>query len=363
MTEYPARESPVDPARDGVDALGSLRAAFFRAKREGRPVCALVMTLENGRQLAARHGDGAAARVRDAVLGWLRESLPGRELLLVEDGLRAALLAPGASLAEVSAAARRAIERGRAGEAVLDGAALRPRLAAGVADGARRDAAWVETVLEVAAEGAAVAGAAGGNRCVHTEVYEHVQARLARELPEWARRPPEPEPPPAPSAPSARAPAAEERDPDAASAAEPAQEAPPPPAQVELPEDLERSIERRLLEDVEAEQRGLPQRRIVDFAMERARIEWERAASRLASRHAEEIERLERRIAKLSEALEGAERRMAENGRDDSAGGVASAFRSVQGLSETEQDHELKRELMGMIFKANLELYRQLGRV
>ena len=74
--------------------------------------------------------------------------------------------------------------------------------------------------------------------------------------------------------------------------------------------------------------------------------------------HREEIDRLERRIGKLSNLLGQTEEelaRLVHSGvvADD---GVASIYRTVQGISITDQGYSRKRELMKEIFDANLKL-------
>jgi hypothetical protein len=41
---------------------------------------------------------------------------------------------------------------------------------------------------------------------------------------------------------------------------------------------------------------------------------------------------------------------------------VASLYRTVQGLDPSEQDFQKKKELLGVIYRANVELLRQLER-
>ena len=70
--------------------------------------------------------------------------------------------------------------------------------------------------------------------------------------------------------------------------------------------------------------------------------------------------RLRRRIAKLNVALEETELRLSEvstSGVDD---GVSSAYRSVQGLEESES-YDLKLSLLREIVDANLELRRLIS--
>jgi len=84
------------------------------------------------------------------------------------------------------------------------------------------------------------------------------------------------------------------------------------------------------------------------------------ARAREAARHRGQIDVLERRLGKLAEALQVTEgelrRALAVKGLDP---GMASVYRTVQGLGSGETDLELKREMMEKIFEANLELRRK----
>jgi hypothetical protein len=78
--------------------------------------------------------------------------------------------------------------------------------------------------------------------------------------------------------------------------------------------------------------------------------------------HRRQIELLERRIAKLtrhlSKAEENLERMAAMRGEDP---GIASIYRTVQGLSPEERALAFKQKLMQKIFQANLELKNTLA--
>ncbi len=83
----------------------------------------------------------------------------------------------------------------------------------------------------------------------------------------------------------------------------------------------------------------------------------EAAHEQMRKEHAERVGLLERRLAKVSDSLELTEgelkRTMLAKGVDP---GVASIYRTVQGLSDVEEDQELKKEMMAAIFEANMEL-------
>ena len=76
--------------------------------------------------------------------------------------------------------------------------------------------------------------------------------------------------------------------------------------------------------------------------------------------HTSEVDLLERRIQKLTKALEDAQTELvrAQAGGEIDPG-VASAYRTVQGLRD---QHGAKRDMLEKLFEANLELRTLLGR-
>jgi hypothetical protein len=72
------------------------------------------------------------------------------------------------------------------------------------------------------------------------------------------------------------------------------------------------------------------------------------------------VDRLERRVAKLMSSLEATEdalKRLASMKEMDP--GIASIYNAVQGLNPDATNLALKKELMGLIFKANLDLQKK----
>lgn len=85
-----------------------------------------------------------------------------------------------------------------------------------------------------------------------------------------------------------------------------------------------------------------------------------RAAEAAAASRDVEIDRLDRRIHKLVDSLETTEaalKRVAAMKNVDL--GIASLYRVVQGLATDESNVELKKEMMSLIFKANLDLQKK----
>ncbi len=78
--------------------------------------------------------------------------------------------------------------------------------------------------------------------------------------------------------------------------------------------------------------------------------------------HQDKVQQFERRIAKLSQSLEVTEAELkriaAMKGVDD---GLASIYRNVQGLADDAESAESKREMLQILFEANMELKSQLA--
>jgi hypothetical protein len=99
--------------------------------------------------------------------------------------------------------------------------------------------------------------------------------------------------------------------------------------------------------------------KITAVALSSLQSERDRSIEAQMSEHRGEVEQFERRIAKLTQSLELTEeelKRIAAAKNIDI--GVESFYRTVQGLSASDDDYETKKELMSCIFAANFELQK-----
>ena len=98
---------------------------------------------------------------------------------------------------------------------------------------------------------------------------------------------------------------------------------------------------------------------VLETVQEQRRLEAEAGAAAIE----EKTDNLRRRVAKLVANLEESERRLdeARNSKDVDGDGVASIYRSVQGLSREEENYEQKKALMANLFEANLSLQKKTG--
>jgi diguanylate cyclase (GGDEF)-like protein len=147
---------------------------------------------------------------------------------------------------------------------------------------------------------------------------------------------------------------------------------PPAPIQAAVPDfgdslqDVGAKLEEMLSTKVEAifESMGVA---LPDFGgnqkevLERAVRKMEAAHDKMREEHAQQVELLERRLSKLSTNLETAEGQLRGGTGSEMDLGVASIYRSVQGLSDVENDQVLKKEMMAKIFEANMELRNELS--
>jgi hypothetical protein len=87
----------------------------------------------------------------------------------------------------------------------------------------------------------------------------------------------------------------------------------------------------------------------------------ERTLAELVAEHEGQIARLERRVNKLKDLLDSTETELRQlaisKGLDP---GVASIYRSVQGLSLEDENFQRKKEMLVLIFEANVDLRKKI---
>lgn len=98
------------------------------------------------------------------------------------------------------------------------------------------------------------------------------------------------------------------------------------------------------------------EKQVVELAMRELNQEHRHVQMVRLQQHREEIDRLERRIGKLSHLLGQTEEELARlvEGGMEIDDGVASIYKTVQGISNGDQKYSKKAELMRSIFEANL---------
>ena len=100
---------------------------------------------------------------------------------------------------------------------------------------------------------------------------------------------------------------------------------------------------------------------VVSVAEELLHATRDAAVHQTVADHQRNIDVLERRVSKLKELLDTTEKEMAEiaavKGVDS---GIASIYRTVQGLSGEEKQFTQKKEMLSLIFEANVDLKREM---
>lgn len=314
---------------------GLMRVEFERAQRHGHPLVAMVITVDRLGALADLYGNESREEILRAVEQSLRDSTRESDLITLLQDDRLIALFPHAEPQVAPVVARKLLASVRAMRFERDGRTVRATISVGISHNRHKDAISFETLVGVAEEGLRVADAAGGDRFIETELYQ---------LYERQRRGPQNSPAPAiPQADSAQAgPAGASR------------------AALLLGETLLELFTSRGVSvgadgklDHEALMRML-------IALQDERVHSGAGAQELAEvRRQNEL--LERRIAKLTQELgltADELRRVAELKSVD--GGVASIFKTVQGLKGSEANADRKREMMKEIFQANVALKKTL---
>lgn len=102
--------------------------------------------------------------------------------------------------------------------------------------------------------------------------------------------------------------------------------------------------------------------RVMTLVMDVVAAERQATEAARAALRDREVDNLQRRIAKLSDALSTSEQRLQQvAAMKDIDGGISSIYREVQGIAADALQAGKKKELMAEIFKANLKLQKQKG--
>lgn len=309
-----------------------MRVEFDRAQRHRYPLVCMLIAVDRLAQLQDLYGWESKDEILRAVVGLLRASTRECDSLgwLPDDRLLA--LFPHTPPDVAAMLARRTLAGARRLRFDREGKSLSVSLSLGVSHSAHAGCTSFETLVRVAEEGLAVADAAGGDRFVETDLYQlHEKQRAAQ-----AKR--------------------EKREAQFATAAPPVQTgaAVPSVSPGAEPADEDLGVSRQAGLDPEVLERVL---KILQEDREVPAGD-DLAAARLR------IDVLERRILKLTTLLglteEELKRVAAMKGVDL---GLASIYRTVQGLSADAAERERKREMMREIFHANIELRKRMGDV
>jgi diguanylate cyclase (GGDEF)-like protein len=298
-----------------------MRIEFERAQRYKYPLACFLIAVDRLERLHDLYGIETKETILRALSELLRAETRASDLLgvLVDD--RLLVMIPHAARPGADALAKRLLEGARKLSFDSDGRSVRISLSIG---GAHNQTVkpiqrlFYETLLSVSESGLDVALQGGGDRYVHTDLYDWFQRKAERELPRGAHSPT-----PTPGALFGSDPSS--------------------PQHQEFVEGM------RIFASLGAARAQGPTAdapALVPALSDEREREFRR-----------QIDNLERRVSKLNAMLAKTEEdlpRMALMKSTDP--GVASIFRSVQGVSAEDEAKALKKELMLKIFEANMEL-------
>jgi diguanylate cyclase (GGDEF)-like protein len=323
-----------------------MRIEFDRAQRHKYPIVCMVVAVDRLAQLQDLYGYESKDEILQAMIGVLRAAMRDSDYLGFMHDDRLLAIFPHTSAESCGLLARRLLAGARKLRFDRDGRTMRVSLSIGVSHNRHEGTLSFDTLVHVAEEGLAVADAAGGDRFVETELYQLYEKKRRGRADETPRTQviaaPLPAERPAPAE-HAHAEVRVEWQAD-------------PLADIVLEVLAAHGITREKLTGMDRE----------TIAALMLSLQEEKLAT--GARDLDEqrslIDQLERRIAKLTHVLgitEDELRRVAAMKNVDL--GVASIYRSVQGLSDEASQKEKKREMMREIFQANLELKKRLSPV
>jgi len=307
-----------------------MRIEFDRARRYRYPVVLLLVAVDRLGQLQDLYGSEVRDEILAALVQRLRGATRSSDFLSATYDDQVLVLVPHTPAEGAGTMARRMLKEARALRLECDGRPMRLTVSIGGAHSARNEAADFDTMMEVAQGGLEVARRAGGDRYVHSELYDFFQKKRERE---GRVSPPEVLPGPGAGV-------------DVAGIGNLIGDKIKElfglgAADSNLVARIEREVTTQLL-------REMRERRSQSGGDPAAEAEF-----------LSKIELLERRIAKLTQQLGQTEEQLQSALRSRSVDpGLASVYSTVQGLSAGEAQAELKKELMSKIFEANVELRR-----
>lgn len=315
-----------------------MRVEFDRAQRYSYPVVFMLISIDRLAQLQDLYGYQVKEQILDALTGLLKQATRASDFLgcMIDD--RLLVLVPHTPPEGAGNMAKRVLDGVRKMVFDGDGRQVRVTVSIGGAHNQKHKDLSFDTMLQVAEGGLSVASAGGGDRYVHSELYDFFEKKRQQELAQ--------NPPPAPV--------------DTAGL-----QAPLPMADEGLT-----ALAGRLMGDKIRELFGLSeqdtdllqqiQQQVIAEALREMKEELVGKLSGGETEYQSQIELLERRVAKLTKSLGMTEAELQRVLRSKSIDpGVASIYKSVQGLSGGDVQAQLKKALMEKIFEANVELRKK----
>jgi GGDEF domain-containing protein len=336
MTTPPAKDARSAPNLSIAQMLGVMRVEFHRARTQRVPLCTLMVAVDGLQTIFETHrwpGKDAAMRAAYGMLKACSKELGFFGMALMS-GDRIMALFPNTEPARVSELGSRMVERARKTPLTFDGETIPLTLSLGAAHNLLAETnSSFEGLVEMAGRALFMATEGSGDRYVMWREAEAEIDSLRQAL--EARK---------------RSFAAEEQTlEDEASEIGGLQQA-------ELVDKIQRIFATvTMTSEIES-----LQTQIVDLAVKELYEERRKAVAAQMAEHRRQTDQLEKRIAKLTSILgvteEELKRVMAMKNID---AGVASIFRTVQGLTAEDAQAETKKALMSEIFKQNVSFQKR----
>jgi diguanylate cyclase (GGDEF)-like protein len=312
-----------------------MESEYQRSLRYDYPLALLLAEIDRLDALHDLYGIDSETRILRAVVGLLRSSTRSSDVLGRQRDQRLLVLLPHCPRESAVAVARRLSSGCRDLEFRGDGRVLRASLSIGLV--ARADEGNLAALVERGEQALAAALAAGGGRFLEYESLPPRPGAMLRPL--AVEDPPAPRPTPRPVPPRPAAPVL--------------------PALDQIPgATLEEKV-RGLLRFAGAPDGEALEREVLAVL--------QRTVGEVRRPHAtredvlDEIRRLEVRVNELRRLLGASEEELGRMVREKSVDpGMASIFKSVQGLDPAEQNYKKKKELLAVLYEANVELLKEL---
>jgi diguanylate cyclase (GGDEF)-like protein len=324
MQGYPSSAGDAGPF-SAAELQELMRVELQRAQRYGYPITLLLLQVDRLEALHDVYGVESERRALAAALGEVRAALRASDLLVAERDRRLCVLLPHVSAAAVAAVALRLLDACRSLELRGGGRSVRPTLSVGAASLAAGGQASLADFQASAEQALDFACRSGGDRFVLQQSAGATIDELRRDL---------------------------EREQALLRGAALA-DAGEGEAGAALAGRL-RALFRALGGHSAA--LGKLERDVLEAAGEGLETPRERDPARVRRR----IASLERRIQRFKELLDATEAELSALARRKGVEpGVASIFRTVQGLRSDQEDFSRRSEILTLIFEANRALHRR----
>ena len=332
-----------------------MRIEYDRAQRYGYPMVLMLVEVDRIEYLHDLYGYESKEEILHAVIGQLRGLTRESDFLGCMRDERILAAFPHTPERAAGQIAGRLLQGSRKLIFESGGRRIRVTLSIGIAISDPDRVQPFDEFYDEAHDALLFAIRAGGDRYVRREPATHLIESLRTELEEEAEALRE----------------EHERDqdlaePEAQAVSTEAQAdatAVPVPPIVDVPDEEANTRVRELFDTLERRPQEVQrlEHDVIDLVQELLARARSSATDRAMQDHQSHVDVLERRIGKLKEVLDQTEADLrAVAAAKEVDPGIASIYRSVQGLPEEEQDYERKKEMLTILFEANKDLRKDI---